>query len=90
MEPMTGLSAQALSRLVEIRENCIRAEVSIDYSQVAKSPPPRPPDEVNSLTLRPTQPGADSQHLNPTPWSISDVQVLKQGQEPKPEDRCGG
>jgi len=83
-----GNLTRTVSRLVEIRGNCIRAEVSIDYSQVAKSPPPRPTDEVNSLTLRPTQPEADPTNLNPTPWSISDAQVLKPGQTPRPEDQC--
>lgn len=83
-----GNLTRTVSRLVEIRGNCIRAEVSIDYSQVAKSPPPRPTDEVNSLTLRPTQPEADPTNLNPTPWSISDAQVLRPGQTPRPEDQC--
>lgn len=83
-----GNLKRTVNRLVEASANCLRAEVSIDYSQVAKSPPPRPADEVNSLTLRPTQPGADPRNLNPTPWSISDAQVLKVGQAPKPEDQC--
>jgi hypothetical protein len=76
------------TRVLQGQQTCILAEVSIDFSEVALAPPPRPADEVTSVTLRPTQPGADIRSLNPTPWSMSNADVLKQGALPSPENQC--
>lgn len=76
------------TRVLQGQQTCILAEVSIDFSEVALAPPPRPADEVTSVTLRPTQPDADGRGLNPTPWSLSNADVLKRGALPSPEDQC--
>lgn len=49
--------------------SCISVETEVDVSGTALEPPP--PYRV-FVVLRPTQPGADPQDRNRTPWSIAD------------------
>ena len=76
-------------RLVTRDPNCILAEVNKDFSDVVRSSPPKPADEVDILTLRPTQGDGDPDNLNPTPWSIGNAEVVKVGQLPA-RARCPG
>ncbi|MEO7836075.1 MAG: hypothetical protein ABIS21_00360 [Acidimicrobiales bacterium] len=67
---------------------CIFTEVHSDFSAVLKAPPPDPPGEVEIVTLRPTQTGADPENHNPTPWSVSNSEVIKTGEVPAERARC--
>lgn len=75
-------------RLVTSQSDCILSETRTDYSQVVLSPQQDSPDEVFLVTLRPTQPRADPQNINPTPWSFAHTQVSKRGETPSERARC--
>ncbi len=83
-----GNRKTAVRRLVQARPTCILVDVTLDFSDLVNNPPVRPLDEVDFLTLRPTQPQADPLEVNPTPWSVSNEEVLKSGALPRPENQC--
>lgn len=67
-----------VTRVISARPDCVVVEVSFDFSPILVDPPP---PTTAYLTLRPTQPGADPDDVNRTPWSISN-------EDTEPEDRC--
>ncbi len=77
-----------VTRLLAARPNCIFLEADKDFSEVVRIPPPSPPDEVDVITLLPTQPEADPKDLNPTPWSIKNAEIIKSGQSPEARAQC--
>lgn len=77
-----------VARLVIARGDCILLEAAKDFSEVVRIAPPTPPDDLDVITLRPTQAGADPKNLNLTPWSISNAEVIKRGQPPEARAQC--
>jgi hypothetical protein len=77
-----------VTRLLAARPNCIVLEADKDFSEVVRIPPPSPPDEVDVITLLPTQADADPKDLNPTPWSIKNAEIIKSGQSPEARAQC--
>lgn len=77
-----GNRKTTVTRVVTTKPDCIYVEASTDFSEVVRVLAERPPDEVKAITLRPTQAGADQQDLNPTPWSITNAELIKRGTSP--------
>lgn len=75
-------------RLLTARPTCILLEAAKDFSEVVRTVPASSPDDVDIITLQPTQPGADPNDLNPTPWSISNTEIIKTGQSPEARAQC--
>jgi hypothetical protein len=73
-----GDNVVVVEEVLAVREGCIHARVRRDASQTLVEPP-APVTEF--VELRPKQPGADPNGLNPTPWAI-------EHQEPAMEARC--
>jgi hypothetical protein len=82
-----GNRKTAVTRLVIVRPDCILVEARTDFTEVVLVLPERPADQVKAITLRRTQDGADQRDLNPTPWSISNAELIKQGSSPQ-EPQC--
>jgi len=85
-----GNRKTTVSRLITVKPDCILLEVEKNFAEVVRAPPPRPPDDVDIITLKPTQPGADPRDTNPTPWSIGNAEVIKRGTTPEARAQCGG
>jgi hypothetical protein len=83
-----GNRKSAVIRLATRRSDCILAETTRDFSGVVRAPPPRRADEVDLVTLRPTQADADPKNFNPTPWSIGNAEIIKAGQTPDVRAQC--
>ncbi|MGH9155509.1 MAG: hypothetical protein ACRD1K_06695 [Acidimicrobiales bacterium] len=77
-----------VSLLVAAGPRCVVAATHSDFSDVVRVPPTQPPDEVDLITLRPTQEGADPARLNPTGWSIHDERVVPNTNLPSAETSC--
>lgn len=78
-----------VERLIEARRDCVFVEVKTDSSEVLKTVPPEPPNEVEIFTLRPTADGADPTGLNPTPWSVANAEIIDRGDVPPGRATCG-
>lgn len=78
-----------VARLVEARSDCVFFEARTDSSEVLKVVPPQPHDELELFTLRPTNEGADSSGINPTPWSVANAEVIDRGAVPPGRATCG-
>ena len=78
-----GNRKTAVTKVVTARPDCTYVEASTDFADVVRVPPTQPADQVKAITLRRTQDGADQQDLNPTPWSISNAELIKRGEAPK-------
>lgn len=71
------------------RRDCVALEALVDFSEVVRDPAPAVGGEYEAITLRPTQPGADPQRLNPTGWSVGHDEVVEPGAVPK-DPLCEG
>ncbi|MGH9166189.1 MAG: hypothetical protein ACRDZW_11880 [Acidimicrobiales bacterium] len=69
-------------RLIAVDKQCVVAEVTVDFADVVDNPPADNPNKVNFIALQPTQPDADNENINPTPYSISDAEMLDLGKLP--------
>jgi hypothetical protein len=64
----TGKRRTVAAEVLAASDQCMHVEVRVDISAVVLDPPP---PRRAYLELRPTQPSADANAINPTPWSIS-------------------
>jgi len=76
-----------VTKLRTAQPDCIFVETEVDFSEVVKSPPAWVDDVFRVLALERTQQETDPQNLNPTPWSISYTEVVKDGESPQ-EQPC--
>jgi len=67
-----------VSQIGTASSRCIFANVAVDFSQVLIAPPPRTSGEFDVIKLTPTPADADREDLNPTPWSVADVEVVSE------------
>lgn len=78
-----------VTEIVTASPTCVLAEVTHDYSNVVENAAqPLAGEEVAIVTLRPTQANADPQDLNPTPWSVSNTDIILVNAVPPERARC--
>lgn len=77
-----------VSEIVNASRTCILVKTKSDYSSVVVNLPPKQVNEIDITTLRPTQPDADPENLNPTPWSVSNDETISIADAPPPRARC--
>lgn len=83
-----GNRMTVVTRLIEVRADCVFMEARTDSSEVLKVVTPEPPDEVELFTLRPRDEGADPGRINPTPWSIANAEIIDRGEVPAGRAKC--
>lgn len=76
--------------IITASPTCVLTKVVHDYSNVVQSSQPQTADQIAIVTLRRTEPGADPRHLNPTPWSFSNTELLQPGDEIPARAACAG
>lgn len=79
-----------VTEIVAASRSCVLAKVARDYSEVVNTPRPPEPDKVRIVTLKPTQASSDPTGLNPTPWSVTNAEVLRIDQPVPQEALCVG
>lgn len=84
-----GNRKTTVERLVEARSDCVFFEARTDSSEVLKVVAPEPQGELELLTLRPKQKGADPSGVNPTPWSVANAEVIERGAVAPGRATCG-
>lgn len=82
-----GNRRTTVTEVVTGRPTCILAKVTYDFSAVAVATGSYP-GEVDIVTLRPKQEGADPHGKNPTPWAFSHLEQIGADETPPDEARC--